>query len=71
MSLATGKAQLLTATKNLLRSWEHTKTQWRDAKQVEFEKTFLESLQPVMSSAVEAIEELDRLTIRIRRDCEQ
>ena len=70
MSLAACKTQLVTAVTNLLSAWAHTKTQWQDAKQLEFEQTLLEELQPLVNSAVEAIDALEQLTKGVRRDCE-
>jgi hypothetical protein len=66
---ATG-GRLEAITKELWLQWQQTKEYWRDEKSEEFEKKYLEELVASVSKAVGVIEELDKLTNKIRRDCE-
>ena len=66
---ATG-GRLDAITKELWLQWQQTKDYWRDEKAEEFEKKYLEELVASVSKAVGVIEELDKLTNKIRRDCE-
>ena len=66
---ATG-GRLDAITKELWLQWQQTKEYWRDEKAEEFEKKYLEELVASVSKAVGVIEELDKLTNKIRRDCE-
>lgn len=66
---ATG-GRLDAITKELWLQWQQTKDYWRDEKAEEFEKKYLEELVASVSKAVGVIEDLDKLTNKIRRDCE-
>ncbi|WP_395745561.1 hypothetical protein [Prosthecobacter sp.] len=51
--------------------WHATKAHWRDAKALDFEKTYLEPLPALMSKTNTMIGELETLLRKIRKDCEQ
>jgi hypothetical protein len=57
-------------TKELSAQWQQTRAYWRDAKSVEFEHKYLDELFASVDKAVGVIEQLDKLLIKIRRDCE-
>jgi Cdc6-like AAA superfamily ATPase len=57
-------------TRELWNQWMTTKESWQDAKAVEFEKKYLEDLLASVNKAVIVIEELDKLTSKIKKDCE-
>ena len=56
--------------KNLSIAWAQVKEDWRDAKSIEFEEKYIESLPRDVSHAIEAMEEVDTLLRKVRRDCE-
>ncbi len=70
MSLQAGRTQLLTASKELLRHWDHTKELWSDKRSEAFEADFLYLLQSTVSSAAQAADELANLIATARRECE-
>jgi len=57
-------------TKELWLQWEQTKEYWRDAKSQEFEHKYLDELFTSVDKAVTVIDQLDKLTTKIRSDCE-
>jgi len=62
--------QLLALTKDLLRSWESTRSAWKDEKAVSFEQTYLKELEPSVNRAVHGMEKLNVLLKKVRKDCE-
>jgi hypothetical protein len=63
-------ARLSAITKELARQWQQTKEYWQDAKSQEFERKYLEDLLASVDKTVTVIEQLDKLVIKIRKDCE-
>jgi len=63
-------ARLSAITKELARQWLQTKEYWQDAKSQEFERKYLEDLLASVDKAVTVIEQLDKLVMKIRKDCE-
>lgn len=70
MSMGAGKVRLIALTKELLLKWEQTKEHWQDAKSLEFERKYLGELQVSVDKAVDVIEQLDKLSTKVRSDCE-
>lgn len=70
MSLRANSATLTSATRDLSNRWEETKYYWRDAKSLEFEKKYLEDLFPTAERTVALMEQLDKLLMKIKSDCE-
>ncbi|MBL49415.1 MAG: hypothetical protein CMP28_10745 [Roseibacillus sp.] len=70
MSARASAVKLTKSTKTLLQSWDQVKTSWRDSRQREFEKDYMETLPDDISSAIRVIEELDKIITKARRDCE-
>ncbi|MBI3882420.1 MAG: hypothetical protein HY301_20470 [Verrucomicrobia bacterium] len=70
MSLSANKTRITALTKQLVTQWEHTKDSWRDAKATEFEKKYLEELLASVDSAVTVMEQLDKVLMKVRTDCE-
>ncbi len=62
--------RLQTLTKDLWVHWQQTKQSWNDAKSQEFEQKYLLELLNSVERAMTVIEDLDKVTSRIRRDCE-
>jgi hypothetical protein len=57
-------------TKELWLQWQQTKEYWRDAKSEEFERKYLDELMASVDKTVAVIDQLDKLTTKIRNDCE-
>ena len=63
-------SRLSAITKELSRQWQQTKEYWQDAKSQEFERKYLEDLLASVDKTVTVIEQLDKLVMKIRKDCE-
>ena len=70
MSLSSHRSRLAALHQDLCVKWEETKESWQDAKAMEFERHHLQPLQAGVETALEVIEELDKLIARIKHDCE-
>ena len=70
MSLNANKSRLTALTKNLSLRWMETKDHWRDAKSEEFDRRFMQELFPSVNKAAAAIEKLEELFKKIRKECE-
>ena len=57
-------------TKELRAQWQDTKSYWKDAKSLEFERRYMEELLASVDRTVTVIEQLDKLISKIRKDCE-
>lgn len=57
--------------RELSERWHATKTQWRDAKALEFEKQYLEPLPGMITKTAAMLNDLETLLKKIRKDCEQ
>jgi hypothetical protein len=63
-------SRLEALTKDLRVQWSRTKEYWTDAKSREFEHKYLEELLASVDRAVLVIDQLDKLILKIKRDCE-
>jgi len=63
-------SRLSAITKELGRQWQQTKEYWQDRKSQEFERKYLEDLLASVDKTVTVIEQLDKLVMKIRKDCE-
>jgi hypothetical protein len=70
MSTRVSSAALEDAVKEILAEWSHVKSSWRDAKAMEFEKTYIEKIPEVIAPARTVIEDIDVLLRKVRNDCE-
>ena len=70
MNLTANGKVLVTATTNLSRQWTDTRQQWQDAKSMEFEQSYLADLQSHVDRAGLVLDEIERILMRIRKDCE-
>ena len=62
--------RLSAITKELWRQWEQTKEYWQDQKSQEFQRRYLEDLVATVDKTVAVIEQVDKLIMKIRKDCE-
>jgi hypothetical protein len=63
-------ARLEAITKELRAQWQQTKDYWIDTKSLEFEQRFLQELFASVDRSVAAIDQLDKLITKIKKDCE-
>ena len=70
MTLSGTKSRLVTITKELATRWDETKNCWRDAKSQEFEQRYLTELFANVERSVTALERLDELLAKVRKECE-
>jgi hypothetical protein len=64
------RARLEALSKELRVRWQMTKEHWADAKSREFEQKFLQELFVTVERSASAIDELDKLITKIKKDCE-
>jgi hypothetical protein len=69
MSLYSGQASLKRASQDLFAQWEQTRLIWRDDISRKFEERYIEPLVRQIRTAREAIEHMDGVVGKIRRDC--
>lgn len=62
---------LIQNARELSERWHATKVHWRDAKALEFEKRYLEPLPGLINKTGAAMNEIEVLLKKIRKDCEQ
>jgi hypothetical protein len=70
MSLNGQKSRLASLTKSFSLRWASTQSHWRDVRSAEFDHRFLQDLPPRVNQATQAIEKLDELLNKIRKECE-
>jgi hypothetical protein len=63
-------SRLAALTSQLSNQWQRTKEQWQDAKCEEFDQKYIQELLTSVDKAVTVMEQLDKLTTKIRHDCE-
>ncbi len=70
MSTKVSASILGQSLQDLMASWQQTRTSWRDAKSLEFERSYLEKLPDNIARANAVIEELDLILRKVKTDCE-
>lgn len=70
MTFSSQRSRLSALTRDLVVHWRDTRATWTDAKGAEFEKEFLEPLLAAVERAQTALEQLDELATKVRKDCE-
>ncbi len=70
MSLNVGRARLQQAMKQLELRWEKVKQEWDDPKSRELEEQDLNPIEPIIRGAVSAMDHINEMLIRARRECE-
>ena len=70
MNLSGTKNRLAALTKELAVQWDETKNYWRDDKTREFERQYIAELFVNVDKDVTAIERLDEVLDKVRKDCE-
>ncbi len=70
MNLNGNKSRLMGLTKEISLRWAETKNHWRDARSAEFDHRFMQEMIPRVNQAATAVEKLEELFKRIRKECE-
>ena len=70
MNLNSNKARLTGLTQEISARWSNTKSHWRDERGAKFEQRFMVELFPRVNQATAALDKLDELFKRIKKDCE-
>jgi hypothetical protein len=70
MSFSVSKTRLAAVTKELSMQWAQTKEYWTDAKRDEFDHKYMEELFSSVDAALSIIEQLDKVSHKIKSDCE-
>jgi len=70
MSVSAGRTRLVAVTRELAAKWEQTKDYWQDSKSQEFEQKYIQELFASVDRATLIIEQLDKLVMKVRSDCE-
>lgn len=70
MNLSGNKSRLNALTRELALKWDDTRTYWRDAKSLEFERRYLRELFAGVDKTITVIDKLDLLLAKVRKDCE-
>ncbi len=68
--LTSGSAKIASAYKALRLNWDSTKEHWHDANRQRFEEAYLDTLEPQLSAALDAIAALAEVLGRAERECE-
>ncbi len=70
MSMQPYQARLAGITRELLKNWQHTQTVWKDSRATEFGEKYLTELFSSVETTHIAIDQLDAIISKIRKDCE-
>ncbi len=69
MSLATSRARLQGALKELNIRWGEVRLKWNDPVSQDFEKRYVATLEPRVRNTLGAMEKMDAMLAQARRDC--
>jgi hypothetical protein len=70
MNAKISASNLLQAVKDLSFEWQQTRQHWQDAKCRQFAEDYLEKIPDHVARARSAMEEIDALLRKVRKDCE-
>jgi hypothetical protein len=69
MSVSTSRTRLVSSLKELLGRWDRVRAQWDDPVRREFEAEFIAPLDGKVRSGVSAMERMQELLDRARKEC--
>ncbi len=69
MSMGVSRARLAAAMKQLRVHWDLVKAKWDDPVSAEFDKKFLQMLEPRVRTAATAMEKMEGVLAQARHDC--
>jgi hypothetical protein len=67
--MATAKAQLAKATKNLLLKWDNTTEHWNDPVSRSMEKQYIEPLRDSVRSSIAAMDSIGEVIDKAEQGC--
>jgi hypothetical protein len=62
-------AILLKAAKDLVEAWSRTEANWHDSARADFERDFLTELAPAVATAAGAVQRIEEVLARARKEC--
>jgi hypothetical protein len=69
MSLSVAKANLVDALKQFRARWDRVKDVWDDDARRQFEKDFIEGLEPRVVAAAKGLDHVAELLAQVKREC--
>ncbi len=63
-------ARLSSLTKELRLKWLQTRETWTDSRSAEFDAKYMQELFASVDRSMEVLSQLDKVIMRIRKDCE-
>ncbi|MEE8459409.1 MAG: hypothetical protein V3S08_06030 [Phycisphaerales bacterium] len=63
------RARLAAALKQLRVHWDLVKAKWDDQVSADFERKFLQTLEPKIRAAATAMEKMEKVLAQARHDC--
>jgi hypothetical protein len=69
MSLSVAKANLVDALKQFRIRWDRVKDVWDDDARRQFEKDFIEGLEPRVIAAAKGLDHVAELLAKVKREC--
>lgn len=69
MSASSAQATMVDALKKLRERFDAVKPVWDDEQRHRFERDFLDPLEGAVVSAVKAVEQVQELMARVKREC--
>ena len=69
MSMGVSRARLAAAMKQLRVHWDLVKAKWDDPVSAEFDKKYLQTLEPKVRTVASAMEKMESVLARAKHDC--
>jgi len=69
LRFSSNDAILHKAMEDLMKSWDQTAPAWRDQARQEFEKDYLEELEPAVRGACNSMKDIYNLLRRVKKEC--
>lgn len=70
MSLNASRSRMAALTRELAGHWRETRESWVDSRRDEFERQYMNELFASVDRALTAIEQLEEVLKKVRKDCE-
>lgn len=70
MSVRAAGNVMAASTKQLWRSWDHARHEWRDAKADDFEQKYLVELQATVDRAGIVLNQIEKILSQAKEECE-
>lgn len=70
MGVYEGRGQIGKAMKELISRWQDARMTWNDARAVDFEKRYIESIEMNLRGATGAMDHMAQLLAQIHKECD-